>query len=247
MARLMRGLAYGIAMLAMLVLAGCAATTGTSGLDDAGSAPVGSAGLQRVAELPPPPDTGDGQDQPIAVNDELSVNVFQVGDLSRDVSVDANGSVTLPLIGAVPAAGKSLGQFRQNLVHLYGARYLQSPDVAVSIKTSAGQRVTVDGQVAHAGIYPTSAQSSLIQVIAQAGGLTSIADDGKVFVFRDGAGGGRLVAQYSVAAIRQGQHPDPKIYGGDVVVVFASGTAIAMQNLREALGIATSSATLGRL
>ena len=114
------------------------------------------------------------------------------------------------------------------------------------MKESAGQRVTVDGQVRKPGIYPVSSNATLLQVIAQAGGFQDIADESKLYVFRE-FGDKKLVANYNVSQIRTGKQQDPRIFGGDVIVSFASGTKIAARNLREALGIASSAVWIGAL
>ena len=93
--------------------------------------------------------------------------------------------ITLPLVGLTTAGGKTVQQLQREITQQYGAKYLQNPNVTVSMKESAGQRVTVDGAVARAGLYPTTAQSTLMQVVAQAGGMNSIADANKIFVFRN--------------------------------------------------------------
>ncbi|WP_287381603.1 polysaccharide biosynthesis/export family protein [Mesorhizobium sp.] len=176
-------------------------------------------------------------------NDVLEVNVFQVDNLNRIVQVDAGGQISLPLIGTVTAAGKTVRQLEQEIETAYGANYLQSPDVSVYVKESIGQRVTVDGEVTRAGIFPVSSNSSLIDAIALAGGFNSVGDAGKVFVYRN-IGPNTLVANYNVEQIRAGKNRNPRIYGGDKIVVFASKSKIALNNLKDALGVASSAARI---
>lgn len=197
--------------------------------------------IRVVSALPPPPILPGGGEQPIGNNDVLEVDVFQVDDLDRTVQVDASGMIALPLIGQLKAAGKSVRQLESEITDAYGASYLQSPQVSVFVKESFGQRVTVDGEVKKAGIYPTTSSTSLIGVLAEAGGLTETADAGKVYVFRD-INGERLVANYNAKNIRSGRQSDPRIYGGDIVVVFASSSKVAMNNLQQVLGIAARTA-----
>lgn len=193
--------------------------------------------IRIVRELPAPLDTATtGGTQPIALNDVLQVDVFQVDELDRVAQVDSRGMIALPLIGEVQAAGKSVRELEAEIEKLYGERYLQSPQVTVFVKESFGERVTVDGEVSKAGIYQTNATTSLIDVLAQAGGLTEIGDPSKIYVFRD-IGSERLVANYDAKEIRQGRRSDPRIYGGDVIVVFASSSKVAMRNLREVFGV----------
>lgn len=250
--------ANGIRLMASVVVAaallhGCADSSSTSALSSSGRAaesggvearPGARDGdLEIVSSLPPPPQTNNGQDELIAENDLLEVDVFQVDELDRTVRVDAGGRISLALIGAVDARGKTIAQLESEIETRYKANYLQNPEVSVFMKESAGQRITVDGSVMKPGIYPVASTSTLLQVVAQAGGLQDIADETKLYVFRD-IGGRKLVANFSVKDIRAGKTADPRIFGGDVVVSFQSGAKVAARNLREALGIASGAARL---
>ena len=208
---------------------------------------VGSTGgLRMVSRLPPPANTNQGTDELIAENDLLDIDVFRVDDLDRTVRVDVGGNVTLPLVGPVTAAGKTVAAFESDLKKAYGAKYLQNPEITVFMKQSAGQQITVDGVVHKPGLYAVNSSTTLLQVIAEAGGFQDIADKSKVYVFRQ-IGPAKLVANYDVKDIRAGKGADPRIFGGDVVVSFSSDSKIAMKNLREALGVATSAVRLGPL
>ncbi|MER9971831.1 polysaccharide biosynthesis/export family protein [Mesorhizobium sp. M0060] len=210
----------------------------------ASSAPIAGGGALRVVkDLPAPQNTQNGSEQPLSPNDVLEVNVFQVDNLNRTVQVDSNGQISLPLIGTVSAAGKTVRQLEQEIETAYGAKYLQSPDVSIFVKESIGQRITVDGEVNKAGIFPVSSNSSLIDAIALAGGFNNVGDAKKVFVYRN-FGPNTLVANYNVEDIRAGKSRNPRIYGGDKVVVFASKSKIAMNNLKDALGVASSAARI---
>ena len=210
----------------------------------ASTALPGDADLRQVPELPAPPETAGGTEVPIAPSDTLDVFVFQVSDLSRSVQVDPSGNINLPLIGNVQAAGKPVRVLEQEITRAYARNYLQNPQVSVTIKESSSRRVTIDGEVNKAGVYQLPPTASLIDAIALGGGFSRIADTGKVYVFRQ-VGQQKLVALYDVAQIRSGKRANPRIYGGDVVVVFSSSSKIALQNLKEALGLASSASRLG--
>lgn len=235
--------------LAMLALTACSSTSSSSdanvdALQLSSTGPQGGDSMLKVVSvLPAPPAGADGSQQPLAAGDVLELDFFQVDNLDRTVQVDANGRVSLALIGPVQAAGKSVRQFEQEIETAYGANYLQNPDVTVFVKESAGQRVTIDGEVNKAGIVPVTSTATLLDVIAQSGGFRPVADERKVYVYRD-IDRRKLVANYDVRAIREGKAPNPRIYGGDVVVVFPSSSKIAFQNLKEALGVATSATRL---
>lgn len=235
--------------LISLAVAGC--TSGGVGGPDTlvatsstGVAPA-AGGLEIVAQLPPP-DTINGAEQPISANDVLEVDVFQVDNLDRTVQVDSQGNISLPLIGSVTAAGKTVRQLEQSIEAAYGANYLQAPDVTIFVKESIGQRITIDGEVTKAGIFPVSSTSTLLDMIALTGGLRAIADPRKIYVYRSYAGR-KLVANYDLQAIRKGQGVNPRVYGGDVIVVFSSSTKVAVNNLKEMLGLASGVARVAVL
>ena len=173
------------------------------------SGAAGEGGLIVVSYLPAPPDTRDGADQLIYPDDVLDMDVFQVDDLDRTVQVDASGYITVPLVGTVLAAGKTARALGKELESAYGAQYLQSPDIIIFVKDSAGQKVTVDGEVARPGLYPVTAGSSILQILAQAGGFRAVADTTQVFLFRP-YGDDRLVTSVDVRAIRGGKRDDPE-------------------------------------
>lgn len=200
-------------------------------------------GLKLVNFLPPPANSNKGLEQPLAPNDVLQIEVFQTVSLNRVVQIDSSGQISLPLVGTLTAAGKTVRVLENEIETAYGKSYLQSPDVTVFLKESVGQRVTVDGEVNKAGLYPIASGATLLDVIAQAGGFKNIADQRKVYVFRN-VGNEKLVANYSVADIRSGRISNPSIYGRDVVFVFTSQNRVAVNNLKEALGIASNASRL---
>lgn len=231
-------------IVAGLILAACNSTSDSmSSINEVGNVGASDGNLKVVEQLPPPPNTNSGADELIAESDLLEVDVFQVDDLDRTVRVDSNGRISLPLVGAVPVAGKTIPAAEAELERIYGDKYLQSPEITIFMQESAGQRVTMDGEFRKPGIYPITSNTSLVQSFALAGGLSDIADESKVYVFRK-YGNQTLVANYSIKAIRAGKQPDPQVYGGDVIVSFTSATRVAAKNLREALGIATSATSL---
>jgi polysaccharide export outer membrane protein len=224
-----------VCLLAFSVAA-CSSAAGTPQAFSAPAAGAGANNLHLVKALPPPENSDDGMEQPLMPGDILNVDVFQADQLSRTVQIDAKGRLALPLIGTIPASGKSLRGLEQEIKDLYGARYLQNPEVTLFLKESAGQRVTVDGEVARAGLFPVSAGTKLLDAIALAGGFRELADPTKIYVYRV-VGHQTLVANYDVSSIRNGRADNPKIYGGDVVMVFTSKSRVAMNNLKDALGL----------
>ena len=172
----------------------------------------------------------------IGPQDLLEVAVYKVPDLSLSVQVADSGTVNLPLVGEIPAAGKTSRELEQDLTKKLGAKYLQSPQVSVYIKEYNSRRVTIDGAVGKPGIYPITGKTSLLQLIATAGGPTAASDTGDIVVFRQ-ASGKRSAARFSLDEIRAGRAKDPALQEGDVVVVNESAMKAAFQQVLKVLPI----------
>ena len=66
--------------------------------------------------------------------DVLDITVFKVPDLNKTVKVDGAGTITYPLIGEIPAAGKTARELARDLAQRLDAKYLRSPQITVVIK-----------------------------------------------------------------------------------------------------------------
>lgn len=169
----------------------------------------------------------------IGVGDKLDVRVFQVEDLSfEELVVDTSGNINLPLIGAVRGAGRTAAEMSMDIAGRLAVQYLRDPQVTVTVKEAASQKITVDGAVAKPGVYEMRGSTSLLQAVAMAEGPSRVADLSKVAVFRN-IEGRRSVALFDLGAIRQGRAADPQVLGDDVIVVDTSRLSSA---LREVVG-----------
>jgi len=232
------------ALLLAVSLAGCAASlnSGVGASEQLASgetAPqptAAPAGSHRVAQV------GDGAAAAapgayrIGPTDVLDITVFKVPDLSKTVQVAETGSINLPLLGEVPAAGKTAQQLERDLATKLGAQYLQNPQVTVLVKENNSQRVTIQGAVAKPGVYPLGGKTSLLELVAIAGGFNSNSDS-TVLVLRKGDGK-RSAAKFDVGSIQKGQADDPTMQSGDVVVAGTSAIKAGFNNVLKALPLA---------
>jgi polysaccharide export outer membrane protein len=182
---------------------------------------------------------GPQGDYVIGPQDKLRIRVFEVKDLSFDEEeVDASGQIQLPLIGKVMAAGKTTAQLQDELAQRLGEKYLQSPQVSVSVAESASQKVTVEGEVKQPGVFQMKGRTTLMQAIAMAGGPSDTADLRKVAIIRE-ADGQRRAAVVDFQKVRDGKAGDPLIQGNDVVVMDSSATKSLWSNVMKNLPIFT--------
>lgn len=174
--------------------------------------------------------------------DVIEFSVFKVPELTRTAQVAETGTVNLPLVGEVQAAGRTARDVERDLAAQLGTKYLQSPQVTILIKEYNSQRVTVEGAVRRPGVYPLRGKTSLLQVIATAQGLDAVSDT-TVVVFRH-VEGKRLAAKFDIGQIRSGATNDPQIQSGDVVVAPSSAMKGTFELILKSLPIATVFALL---
>ena len=167
--------------------------------------------------------------------DRISISVFQAPDVSlKDVQVDTSGQVSMPLIGPIKAAGRTATQLAGDIAGALGRTYLQDPQVTVQVEEANSQKVTVEGAVNQPGVFQVDGETTLLQTIALARGPSRTADEDHVAIFRT-ISGQRAAAVFDLNSIRQGKSPDPKVYGGDMVVVRDSSTRGIWQELLRAV------------
>jgi polysaccharide export outer membrane protein len=171
-------------------------------------------------------------DYRIGLYDVLDINVFEIEDLHRQVQVDGAGKIVLPLIGDVPAQGRTPAQLADDLKVKLESRYVNNAKVEVQVRTSQSEHVTVDGAVTEPGVFPLKGRVTLLQAVAMAKGPTGPdANIHKVSLIRE-VDSRWSRTQYDLAQIRNGKAEDPEIQPGDVVVVAGS----RKQDVLRALG-----------
>jgi polysaccharide export outer membrane protein len=153
--------------------------------------------------------------------DQLTVTVYRVPDLSGDFQVDTQGKFSMPLVGDVTAVGKTASGLAGEIKQKLGDKYMNNPEVQVSIKSASSEKITVDGSVTQPGVYPIQGRTSLIQAVALAKGVTTDANPRRVVIFRQ-INGQREAASFDLKAIRRGEEPDAEIFGDDIIVVDGS-------------------------
>lgn len=192
-----------------LALAGCT-TGGRGGTVPYEPANFGAPDAEAVA-VP-------SSQQRLAPSDKVRITVFQVEDLSGEFQVDPDGNIQFPLVGAVPAQGKTTAELQAEITRALAGRYLNQPDVQIAVLEQSQQTITVDGAVRKPGVLPIRGATTLIRAVAMAEGTTEDANPNRVIVFRT-IQGQRMAAAFDLQSIRRAQSEDPPIYGNDIVVV----------------------------
>jgi polysaccharide export outer membrane protein len=211
-------------LLAGFVLATCSITGNTQQIaaTDAKAARVapakGTDVTNRGGSQPSRAAIGSSSQYTIGVADILRVNVWKNLDLSQTVTVDPDGFVSLPLLGNVNVAGLSTDQLGTLLAAKY-ASYVVTPQVTVSVVDIRSRAVFVMGQVGKAGSYPLLAPTTVLQLIAQAGGLTPFAKRKNIYVLRASMGQSEKIPFNYVKVVRGDTRANIVLQPGDTVIV----------------------------
>jgi protein involved in polysaccharide export with SLBB domain len=115
----------------------------------------------------------------IGSGDLLDISVFDVPELSKEVRVSQAGTINIPLIPVRPrVAGLSETQAEEKIAELLEANGLVShPEVGVAVKEHRSQPITVVGAVTHPMVYQADRDVTLLEVLAEAGGISNDAGD----------------------------------------------------------------------
>jgi polysaccharide biosynthesis/export protein len=252
----MRIPAAALILVCAACLAGCTGSLGSSAFEPAASDPtqsdpaafaatpggaVHSSAAVQVADKFTAAATPGNNAYKIGPLDVLDVSVFKVPDLSKTVQVGDGGYISYPLVGDIPAAGKTAHEVERELEQKLGAKYIRSPQVTVLVKEYNSQRVTVEGSVKTPGVYPMKGKTSLVQALAMAGGIDSTIGSGDIVIFRT-IDGKRSAARFDFDTIIKGETEDPELAPGDVIVADTSNAKVALHNVLSVLPIATASA-----
>jgi polysaccharide export outer membrane protein len=144
----------------------------------------------------------------LGIDDQLTVRIQDLPDIpDKPYRVAPSGSVDLPLLGTVRAAGLTVPQFKTAVADIAG-KYIADPQVSVNVTEYQSQPVSVMGAVNGPGVRSLSGPKRLLEVISMAGGLRPDAG-GVVRITRESAWGELLVpgartslsGEYSMAEI----------------------------------------------
>src|SRR5712692_9147670 len=118
-------------------------------------------------------------DYVIGSGDLLAIQVFDVQELSREVRVSQTGTIGIPLVPVrLHVAGLTEIQAQRKIAEVLESNGLVShPDVSVTVKDRKSKPITIVGAVVHSMVYQADRQVTLIEVLAEAGGISNDAGD----------------------------------------------------------------------
>lgn len=152
--------------------------------------------------------------------DVLEIRVFELDQLNRTVRIAGDGTIELPLIGSIPVRGLTPEEVGFAVAERLRNRFVQDPQVSVFVKEFHSQNVSLLGAVASPASYPLVGRRNLLQILADAGGLSANAGN-VLFVFRQSDDGrsARLTVPLNELLIQGDPRWNIWLRPGDIVSV----------------------------
>jgi polysaccharide export outer membrane protein len=119
----------------------------------------------------------------ISAGDIINISVFPAEEFSREVTVQPDGTMEIPLLGSIKVQGLNV-QDLQNILIAKFSKYVSNPQITVNVRKFAAHKVAIIGQIHSPGYYEYREGLRLLDLVAQAGGLGEYAKTSKVRIFR---------------------------------------------------------------
>ena len=156
----------------------------------------------------------------IGPEDVLAIMFWRERDLSVDgAAVRPDGRITVPLINDIQAAGLTPDALREQ-IQSAASKFVADPSVTVVVKAINSRKVFITGMVSKPGQYPLVAPTTVMQLIAMAGGLNEYANRDNVMVMRN-EGGKQTSRRFNYDEVSEGKKLEQNIelQPGDTIVV----------------------------
>lgn len=191
-------------------------------LEACSSSSVGRVGVASQPTFP-------AQEYKIQAGDLLDIKLFYNPELNELLTVRPDGRITLQLINDIVAAGLTSAELTAVLIKAYAGE-LDNPKVAVIVRTSVAERVYVDGEVNRAGMIPLTGPTTILQSIAQAGGVKDTARTGEIILLRKGDDSKVIVFRLNLEEALRGEGKSQDVYLKSNDIVYIPKSAIANIN-----------------
>jgi polysaccharide export outer membrane protein len=176
-------------------------------------------GAKSQTTATPAQSAGDDPAYKIGPQDVLKIDVWKEEQLTRTVPVRPDGKITLPLLNDVQAAGLTP-------MELAGAisdqlkKFINGPQVTVSVTEINSRRIYVSGEVTKAGAYALLPHMTVLQALSSSGGFTQFARVKNIYVLRTESGKQiKMPFNYKEAISGKNDAQNIELQPGDVIVV----------------------------
>lgn len=118
---------------------------------------------------------------PLRLGDIVRLRIWREAEMSGDYTVNEDGDVVLPRVGAIRVAGEQPAEVKTRITQAF-SRFLQNPSIEVTLL----RRVQVLGAVRNPGLYPVDPTMTVSDALALAGGTTTDGSPNRVVLIREG-------------------------------------------------------------
>ncbi len=153
----------------------------------------------------------------IGPQDVLRVDVWKETEISRAVPVRPDGKISLPLLNDVQAAGLTAMELANNITEGL-KKFINNPQVTVTVTEINSRRVYVTGEVTKPGAYSLLPNMTALQALTSASGFTQFANPKKIYVLRN-ENGKQVKHPFNYKAVLDGKQDDIPLQPGDTIVV----------------------------
>jgi polysaccharide export outer membrane protein len=165
------------------------------------------------------PSTGSQPDPSyrLGPEDQLRISVWDNKELTLDLVVRPDGKISMPLLQDVPAEGLTAAQLAADIQEGLSA-FIVNPEVSVILLQVNAPKYYIIGYVARAGTFPLRGETSVLQALALAGGLTQFASPRSIKLIRATRGKQdvRKINYYDIIESGEGNY---LLKSGDTIVV----------------------------
>jgi polysaccharide export outer membrane protein len=153
----------------------------------------------------------------IGPEDVLSIVFWRDKEMTTQVRVRPDGKISLPLLDEIQAAGLTPADLRARLIH-ESKRFFENPNVTVIVNEIHSRKVFITGQVVKPGSYVITVPTTVLQLIAIAGGLKDFADSEQITIVRT-EGGRTEIYPFNYKHVRKNLRQNIELKPGDTVIV----------------------------
>jgi polysaccharide export outer membrane protein len=159
----------------------------------------------------------------LGVGDVIGINVWENQNLSVEATIRADGTITMPLVGDLKAAGETPTTLKTRIkTQLQAYVKMQGTEVTVAVKSWKSYRFTIQGEVSKAGVFSSDQFLTVADALALAGGLTRFAKRNEITLLRKDKKSGEVRhIPLDYESLASGKRPDMNIIvlAGDTIWV----------------------------
>lgn len=156
----------------------------------------------------------------IGNDDVLAISVWKEPELTKSIPVRSDGKISLPLVGELTAAGQTPRELEQQITDKL-KNFITTPEVTVIVERVNSRKYNVLGEVTKPGSYMLTADTTVMDAIAAAGGFRDFAKKSGVYVLRKGPYGHETNLKFNYKEFIKGKNSSQnvKLEPNDTIIV----------------------------